>query len=303
MKKIGVLILFGIISAIFSAGSVFAAVGDLIATVTLPGGGSCSVSGTFDGTYYMTMRTSACSGTVIGVYDPPAGSGAATLISNKSVINGSGSAVTISGLAWDPGRGKLWGAHSGRVYLIDVGDKTVSGTALATLEFEPAVGGISLIDGLGYDSSDDTVWYSPDVNLNVYKYSPTGTLLATVAPQNAAGVTDGKVSGVVVGQGDILYIGRDGDAEIRRILKNGTFVSTFATTAGRVEALTCDPVTYSTEAVLAKDAFGALYEAFEVESGTCPLPQDIVPIPEFTLIGTLAVLAGAGAYSLRRRRK
>jgi hypothetical protein len=39
-----------------------------------------------------------------------------------------------------------------------------------------------------------------------------------------------------------------------------------------VEDLVCDPVTYAPlEAILAKDAFNGLYEAFEVETGTCPL--------------------------------
>jgi hypothetical protein len=102
-------------------------------------------------------------------------------------------------------------------------------------------------------------------------------------------VADGFVSGVAIGAGNTLYIGRDGNAEIRRVDKTtGAYVSNFATTAGRVEDLVCDPVTYAPlEAILAKDAYGgpqgdpgnhAFYEAFEVETGTCPLPQ-----PEITL--------------------
>lgn len=82
------------------------------------------------------------------------------------------------------------------------------------------------------------------------------------------------VSGVAIGGGNTLYIARDGAAEIRRVDKTtGAFISSFATTSGRVEALTCDPVTYAPlEAILANDAFQGLYEAFEVETGTCPLP-------------------------------
>ena len=47
------------------------------------------------------------------------------------------------------------------------------------------------------------------------------------------------------------------------------FMSDIATTFERVEDLTCDPVTHASwrgvEAILAKDAFNELYEAFEVE--------------------------------------
>jgi uncharacterized repeat protein (TIGR01451 family) len=191
--------------------------------------------------------------------------------------------VSISALAWDPSRDLAWGAYADEVWLVDVGDPTVTGNALATFQFNPNVGGASLIDGLAYDAIDDTLYHSPDVDCNVYHFSlgtngnALGTLLNTVTPKNAAGASDCLVSGVTVGSGDTLYIGRDGDAEIRRIDKTtGDFISQFATTAGRVEDLTCDPVTYAPkEAILAKDAFSSLYEAFEVEAGTCPLPGDV----------------------------
>jgi uncharacterized repeat protein (TIGR01451 family) len=254
--------------------------GDLLGTVTLPGNGACSVAGTFDGTHYLTIGSDTCASATLQVYVAPlGGNGAATLVSSKSIVDGAGNAVTISALAWDPSRNMVWGAYDNEVWLIDVGDPTVSGDALATFQFNPGVGGIPLIDGLAYDGSDDTLYHSPDVDCNAYHFSlgtdgnPLGTLLNTVTPKNAAGASDCLVSGVAVGSGDTLYIGRDGDAEIRRVDKTtGDFVSQFATTVGRVEALTCDPVTYAPkEAILAKDARGSLYEAFEVEAGTCPL--------------------------------
>jgi hypothetical protein len=55
-------------------------------------------------------------------------------------------------------------------------------------------------------------------------------------------------------------------------------VSQFATTNFRVEDLTCDSTTYAPkEAILAKDAFGSSYEAFEVEEGTCPQVSEPEP--------------------------
>ncbi len=186
----------------------------------------------------------------------------------------------------------MWGAEEFgfRVSLITIGDPTVSGPATATFQFTANVEGAQHIDGLAYDQSDDTLYYSPDVNLNVYQFSlgtafnpanpPLGTLMNTVTPKNALGQADGSVSGVAIGSANTLYIGRDGAAEIRRIDKTtGAFISQFATTSGRVEDLTCDPVTYAPkEAILAKDAFQGIYEAFEVEPGTCPLPVLAVEI-------------------------
>lgn len=261
-----------------------AAPGDLLATVTLPGNGA-SVGGTFTGTHYIAPQSFF--GGPLGVFTPPpcpvppCAPAAAILVSTKSVVDAADGVtpVAISAVAWDPSRTKLWGAASNAVWLIDIGDPTVSGNALATFQFNPNVGGLSLVDGLAYDSGADTLWYSPDVNLNVYEFGlgvnhPLGLLLNTVSPKNAAGVADGSVSGVVVGSNNTLYVGRNGFAEIRRVDEpSGNFVSQFTTTSGRVEDLTCDQTTYAPlEAILAKDAFNGLYEAFEVEPGTCPQP-------------------------------
>lgn len=274
-----------VVASLALPGQALAAPGDLLGTVTLPGNGSCSVAGAFDGKHYLTIQTDSgggCASSTLLVYQPPAGgNGAATLVSTKSIVDSNGSPVVVSALAWDPNRKKVWGAFSGQVWLIDLGDPGVSGSATASLQFSPTVGGIELIDGLAYDAGDDTLYYSPDVNCSAFQFSlgtganpPLGTLMNTVTPKNAAGTSDCLVSGVAVGSGNSLYIGRDGAAEIRRVDKTtGAFISQFATTSGRVEELTCDPVTYAPkEAILAKHAFDGLYEAFEVDPGTCPLP-------------------------------
>jgi hypothetical protein len=289
IKRTSVMIA-GVFVVTFVIALVLAAAGDLLGTVNLPGNGGCSVAGTFDGTYYMTVE-SGCKSSTVQIYQIPAGgNGSATLIANKSVIDGLNNSVELSALAWDPSRNKLWGAYNDSVYLIDIGDPTVSGNALATLQFSPSVQapgevgvdrfvdlpGIELVDGLAYDSNDDSIWYSPDVHNKVYHFASDGTYLGKVAPKNSTGSVDGRVSGVVVGSNNSLYIGRDGFNEIRRVDKtNGDFISTFATTAGRVEDLTCDPVTYPYEAILSKDAYKGLYEAFEVEEGTCPLSEPV----------------------------
>jgi len=256
-----------------------AAPGDLLGTVTLPGN-AASVGGTFDGTYYIAPRNFV--NNLLDVYLPPVGgNGAATLIATKTVVDAGNAPVDIGGVTWDASRGKIWGGFSNSVYLIDIGDPTVSGNAMATFQFNPNVAGpFDFIDGIAWDVNDDTLYYSPDVNLSVFQFSlgtginpPLGTLMNIVTPKNAAGTADGEVSGVAIGAGNTLYIARDGEAEIRLVDKTtGAFISNFATTSGRVEDLVCDPVTYAPkEAILAKDAFNGLYEAFEVEPGTCPL--------------------------------
>lgn len=287
INKLVVAMILGLVSTITSPVAL-GATGDLLGTVKLPDNGGCSVGGTMipvnGEILYITTKTNGCAGTALGAYSPPAGGdGDATLVATKNVVDGVGASVYVSAVAWDPKRNLLWAAYSGSVYTIDLGDPSVDGDVEAVYQFSPTLGG--LIDGLAYDEGRDTLWYSPDVNLSVYEYGlgdmhPLGDLLNTVSPKNADGVEDRNVSGVVVGTDNSLYIGRNGDAEIRRVDKDtGDFISQFATTAGRVEDLTCDPVTYQPlEAIVAKDAYSGLYEAFEVEEGTCPLPGTDVPV-------------------------
>lgn len=283
-------------ASLFSTGMVGPAEadpGELLGTVTLPGNGDCSVAGEFTGSFYLTMEggsEASCAGSTLQIYEPPpGGNGAATLVATKTIVDGGGSAVDIGALAWDSSRTMVWGAYENAVWLIDIGDPTIGGDALATFQFNPNVGGITLIDGLAWDWSDDTLYHSPDVDCNVYQFSlPVGTLLNTVTPKNEDGEADCSVSGVAIGSENTLYIGRDGAAEIRRVDKTtGDFISEFATTTERVEDLTCDPVTYApNETVLAKDAYTGLYEAFEVEPGTCPLPPPPPRPISCTITGT-----------------
>ncbi len=332
-KLVVVTILVGLV-LIMAPTAALAAIGDLLGTVSLPGGGDCSVGGTFDGTYYITpMATIAggCKSSTLGIYRPPAGgNGSATLVSTKSVVDGGSNPVNISAITWDSSRSRLWGAYANKVWLIDTGDPTVNSNALATFAFNPNVGGYALIDGLAWDRNDDTLYHSPDIDLNVYQFSlgtggnpPLGTLMNTVAPQNAAGTADGLVSGVAIGSDNTLYIGRDGAGEIRRINKTtGVFISQFTTTYGRVEDLTCDPVTYAPkEVILAKDAYNNFYEAFEVEGLTCPLPPPpngytigggtvfpvdkmglLVPLAWMSIVAGIIVVLGSSLLAWTRSR-
>jgi hypothetical protein len=274
-------ILVFIFLTVFSVVPIQAAPGTLLSTVNLPGNVGPSVSGTLAvssyGTHYMSMDPPFAT-SQIGVYVPCVGNPCnAIRVATKTLP------VAVSGLAWDPTRTTVtnvvvWGGHGNNIYLIDLGDPTISGPVVSqTFWCNSGVGGIALTDGLAYDASDDTLYESPDIDLNVYQLSLATQgfcpVLFTITPENAAGVQDGDVSGVAIGASGTLYIGRNGWSEIRHINNpSGTFISQFATTAGRVEALTCDQITHAPlEAILAKDALNGLYEAFEVAPGTCPL--------------------------------
>jgi hypothetical protein len=162
----------------------------------------------------------------------------------------------------------------------------MSGPAVATLAFNYSIPGeLDLIDGLAYDFvAGDVLHISPDVSAGWWTFSSTGTPMGMVTVKNAGGQADGLVSGLAIGASNTMYVSRNGTGEIRRVNKNnGNFVSGFATTNFRVEDLTCDATTYAPkEAVLAKDAFGSSYEAFEVEPGTCP-QVDVGPGAPFAL--------------------
>ena len=252
--------------------------GTLMATVSLPGNGECSVGGTFNGVHYIAVK-SGCFSDTLQFYRPPVGSGVATLVSTLKIYEpDTGRPVNVSAVAWDPTRQMIWGAMANAVYLID---PTEGPRAPARFQFRPDILGSYIVDGLAYDPADDSIYYVPDSNQNIYHFSlgtdgrPVGTLLNTVRAKDEQGNTESDVSGVVIGSEDTLYIGRNegsGARVVRIHKKSGKFISDFATTFERVEDLTCDATTHASlgvEAILAKDAFNELYEAFKVERGTC----------------------------------
>ena len=266
-----------------------AAPGDSLGTVNLVGSGNSTVGITFDGSFYLVpFGGSGWASNRIGVYRAPVGgAGDATLIAVKKLE------VRVGTVAWDPRRGRLWGALGKKIFSIDLGLPTEDGEASHTLEFETGLGGSSTIDGLAYDAEADTLYFSQDKSCCVYRFSlgiefnpenpPLGELIETIEPKNAEGLSDKQVGGVVVGSEDTLYIGRPPGNEVRRIDQvTGDFVAQFAalSKSAWVEDLTCDPVTYAPrEAIVVKYAYNALFEAFEVDPGTCPLPADLLEEP------------------------
>jgi len=182
----------------------------------------------------------------------------------------SGGALTLGEMSWDNTIGKFWaGTDSGlpqRVYTVD------PATGVCAYQFStPEAGGFDLTDGLGYDAGDNTIWYSPDVSSSIFHYTPGGAYLGSVTPIDASGNPLGSISGVTVGLGNTLYIGRNGLGQIVRVDKSsGAFLSSFATPGGRDEGLECDQFSFYPKWVLwSKDAYNNTITAIEVDPSTC----------------------------------
>jgi hypothetical protein len=172
-------------------------------------------------------------------------------------------------MAWDQGRKVLWAqlhnSNPVKVYMLD----PTSG--IATFAFDSQTNSVgSFRDGLAYDASDDTIWISGDVSSTIEHYSTNGTLLNAITPLNANNTTLGTISGVNVGLGDRLYLGRNGLVEIVLITKTGAFISSFASPDGtRDEGLECDSASFPGLLTLwSRDFYGGIY-GIELEPGTC----------------------------------
>lgn len=282
-----------------------AATGDLLATVDLPLNNRYSFGGAAipaaPGIYYVATRGSY---QILDIYTPPAGLGAgvATLDATKTVVDAVGNPVSIGCIAWDPTRNIMW-ATTPRfpldfrrdVYMIDMGDFTVSGDALATFAFNTddvdAEERIVFCNGLAYDAGSDSLWVRSSNGLSVYEYDlPSGSLINTTTLNSAE---DELVGGVEVGSGNSLYIGmNEKEIEIHLIDKaTGDSISQFPFTqaSGVIGDLTCDPFTYAPlEAILSKNysfegpnyghgGWYGYYLAFEAAPGTCSLSAMAVP--------------------------
>jgi len=193
-----------------------------------------------------------------------------------------GAPISFGAIAWDEGRKMLWaGTDSAgspvHVYLVD------PTTGVATFQFTTFSGGFGFTDGLAYDGSDDTVYVSDDVSTVIDQHSAgTGAHIRTFTPTDAGGNPLRQISGVLVGKGDLLYLGRDGAGQIAMVKKSdGSFLGTFASPGGRDEDLECDVVSFPGKTVIwSKDAYNNTVTAIEVEEGTCECGGGCTPVED-----------------------
>ncbi len=247
--------------------------GTLIKNVPLPVPGvGVSVAVDCDGNvYYTNVEVSPVGGTDNKLHKMDKDG---NLISSTLILDASsGAPVFIDEMAWDQTQGLLWGVeHNSNpidVYTID------PATGLATFEFT-AGSSISVgvyRDGIAFDGTDGTIWISGDISTTIEHYQADGTFINQITPKDSLGNTLGNISGVIVGVGDLLYLGQNGLVKIVQVKKsNGDFIADFASPGGaRDEGLECDPVNFAPKLALwSRDYFSpGFMSVIEIEEGTC----------------------------------
>lgn len=223
---------------------------------------------------------------------------------------GTGTPLFMDEFAWDEGRKVLWAQEHGtnpiNVYRLD------PTTGVATFAFAGGSSIGSFRDGIGYDGTDDSLWISGDVSSVIDHYTTAGAFINQITPKNAGGGTLGFISGVVVGNGDLLYLGQNGLVQIVQVEKSdGDFLSLFASPGGtRDEGLECDPVNFAPDlALLSREAEGGgAIAVIELEPGTCSCgggPVQAAPVPAFSPFGmaVASLIVAAGGFLAAQRRR
>jgi hypothetical protein len=241
------------------------AAGDLIQNVPLPVGGyGVSVAVDCDGRVYYTIDED----TNLYVMDKDG-----NLLNTVPIVDsGSGQGLKMDEMAWDNSRGMLWAQLHGSdpvdVYHVD------PASGMATFQWTSGTNSLGTFrDGLAYDGTDDTIWLSGDVSSTIEHYQADGTFINQITPKDAGGGTLGSISGINVGVGDLMYLGRNGQVEIVQVKKsNGDFIASFASPGGaRDEGLECDPVNFAPKLALWSREFNppGFLSVIEIEEGTC----------------------------------
>jgi hypothetical protein len=264
------------------------AAGDLIGNVPLPVTGTgVSVAVDCLGNVYYTLDASN------NLYKM---NKAGTLLGTTPIMTAAGGPILIDEFAWDETRHVLWGQQHNtspiNIYQID------PVTGIATFKFAAGSSIGSFRDGIAYDGTDDTLWISGDVSTFIDHVKASDGSPATpaqITPKNLAGGTLGAISGVIVGQGDLLYLGQNGRQQIVTVKKSdGSFLGVFVSPGGaRDEGLECDPVNFSPKLALWSREFNppGFISVIELAPGTCSCGGVVTtPSPAVTVTNTPTVV-------------
>jgi hypothetical protein len=276
MRKLFFTFLLATVLALFTSGAAVAAPGDKLRELH-PADSAFGVTVAFDGQflYYNNFNEAALHRI------RPDGTGNAVF----PVIGPAG----FNAFSFDVVRNAFWAADSSGlgIWLIpDPAPTAISGTPVtAMLQFtiNPATdrpgncdngfGCLALVDGLGYDGFDDTIWYSPDASQRIYHYSAMSFVTATFATPNYIDVNDppndmapecgfNYSSGVAAGASE-LWLTADGCPHYFEYSKTGVKLASFPYDAQRAEDDECDNVTFAPlNALWVRDVQGRL-AAFE----------------------------------------
>lgn len=246
-------------------------VGDVIQVIDLPTPGS-DVGVAFDGlrVFY------TAGGTDLHSFDPADPAGTDVSVGVTDVSTGSG--LDMDALAYDVTRDLLWAVQHGteNIYQVDKNTGSAVFQFSATGKCSRCIG--SFKDGLAFDAgdpsdpADDAIWWSHDVDTEVFKLDLTGATLESFFV-NSGDLSDIVISsGIAVG-GPNLYLANNGLDEIFRVDKATTgLVDQFAFIGGRPEDMECDPVTFAPiEVMWVRTLETNQVTALAIEAGTCGL--------------------------------
>src|SRR2546423_1943367 len=227
-----------------------AATGDLLSTIPVTPAPVCdpfvvTVGIAFDGSELMV---SCIYNNVVTRVDPTNGNnlGSYTITGMLPADGG------IGAMSWDGDASQLWIASSQadpqHVYRVKL-DKTLS-TGVATLAFTHTLGGFELVDGLAYDGTDKSIWFSPDVSDTIWHYDQAGTVLSSHSGLCTELGGTYCNSGVAIADANTIYLANDGGKQVYSWNKAFTgSPSLFIQANARLEGLACDANTFAKQNV------------------------------------------------------
>jgi hypothetical protein len=248
-----------------------AAPGDVVDTVALPSKGN-DVGIAFDGTRLYYNDGASTNLTSFEPGNPPG-----TVLNVPVARTDTAAPVDLDAMAYDGTRDVIWAVQHGTENIYTVNKVTGAATFQfsATGRCQTCIG--TFKDGLAFDAggpgpADDSLWWSYDVDHEVFKLDLAGGVLESFKVDGIhASLASCGNSGIAVG-GPNLYLGTNGCGTIIRIDKvSKAFVDVFASPTSRPEDLECDPVTYAPTEVMWVRQFEDAnnLEAHEIEPGTC----------------------------------
>jgi hypothetical protein len=195
----------------------------------------------------------------------------------------------LGAIAYDATRNAIWaapgaGSTADAIWLIKLDAAHLETSAAVKFIASGDTG--SLDDGLGFDATDDTLYFKPDDSNPIHHYKTDGTKLTDINgyPDPCNGM---NTSGLAIG-GNLLFEGKDGCSHVWVVDKH-TLAPAFnfsTQIAGdpnfRDEGLTCDNKTFPMVDVMwSKEAYFPMRaSAFAIPLGTCgvggqpPPPSD-----------------------------
>src|SRR5205814_1344659 len=151
------------------------------------------------------------------------------------------------------------------------------------LAFTHTLGGFELVDGLAYDGTDKSIWFSPDVSDTIWHYDQAGTVLSSHSGLCTELGGTYCNSGVAIADANTIYLANDGGKQVYSWNKAFTGSPSLSIQANaRLEGLACDANTFAKQNVAAlwtKDAYDWVLRAYEVPAGQCAQGGVVTSVP------------------------